>query len=141
MTQQTEAIARRFLDAWNAGGEAVVDELAAPDLVVSYTHFAAPLRGADAFKQALRQTHTYFPDLAITAEEVIAAADTAVVRWSYRATHRSGELFGIQAAGRRVEVHGITIYRIEGGRVQREEGVVDNLGLLGQLQADPPAER
>jgi steroid delta-isomerase-like uncharacterized protein len=140
MTQHTEAVARRFLQAWNAGGEAVVDELAAPDLIVSYTHFPEPLRGAEAFKQALRQTHEFFPDLAIRAEEVIAAEDVAVVRWSYRGTHQRGELFGVSASGRRVEVRGITIYRLRDGRVQHEEGVVDNLDLMAQLQAGPDAE-
>jgi steroid delta-isomerase-like uncharacterized protein len=139
MAPQTEAVARRFLQAWSAGGEFLVDALAAPDLVVSYTHFAEPLRGAGAFKQALRQTHEFFPDLEITAEEVITAADTAVVRWSYRATHLEGELFGVAAAGRRVEVRGITIYRLEGGLVRREEGVVDNLSLMAQLQASTGA--
>jgi steroid delta-isomerase-like uncharacterized protein len=139
MAPQSEAVARRFLQAWSAGGEFLVDELAAPDLVVSYTHFAEPLRGAEAFKQTLRQTHEFFPDLEITAEEVIAAADIAVVRWSYAATHLKGELFGVEAAGRRVEVRGITIYRLEGGVVRREEGVVDNLSLMAQLQASAGA--
>jgi ketosteroid isomerase-like protein len=82
MVTDTETVARRFLEAWNAGGESILDELAAPDLVVSYSHFPEPLRGAEAFKQALRQTHEYFPDLQITAEEVITAGDTVVVRWS-----------------------------------------------------------
>lgn len=135
MAPQTEAVARRFLQVWNAGGESLVDELAAPDLVVSYTHFPEPLRGAEMFKQALRQTHEYFPDLEIAADEVIATEHTAVVRWTYRATHQRGELFGVEAAGKRVEVRGITLYRIERGRVQREEGVVDNLSLMTQLQA------
>ena len=135
MTSETETIARRFLQAWNAGGERIVDELASPDLLVSYTHFPEPLRGSEAFKHALRETHEYFPDLEILAKEVITTGSTAVVRWCYRATHRRGELFGIAAEGRRVEVCGITIYRIEAGLVRSEEGVVDNLGLMGQLRA------
>lgn len=134
MTSQTDAIARRFLQAWNAGGESIVDELAAPELVVSYTHFPEPLRGREAFKHALRQTHVYFPDLQITAEEVLTVGETAVVRWSYEATHQRGELFGVPAAGQRVEVHGITIYRVSQGSVREERGVVDNLALLTQLQ-------
>jgi steroid delta-isomerase-like uncharacterized protein len=134
MTLPTEAIARRFLKAWNVEGEAIVDELGASDLVVSYTHFPEPLRGPQAFKQVLRSTHAYFPDLEITAEEVIATEDAAVVRWFYRATLRAGKLFGVEAAGQRVEVRGITIYHVVAGLVLREEGVVDNLSLMAQLQ-------
>jgi steroid delta-isomerase-like uncharacterized protein len=130
----TEAVARRFLEVWNAGGEEIVEELAARDLVGSYTHFPEPLRGVEAFRAALRETHRFFPDLRISAEEVIATEREAVVRWRYTGTHRAGELFGVPAAGRRVEVRGITIYRIESGRVREEVGVVDNLGLMAQLR-------
>ena len=129
-----ETLARTFLQAWAADGEPILDDLADPDIVVSYTHFPDPLRGRHAFRQALRKTHDYFPDLAIEAEEVITCADEAVVRWIYRATHRRGEMFGVQARGARVEVRGISIYHIEGGRVRKESGVVDNLGLMAQLQ-------
>jgi len=134
MHAQTESIARRFLQAWKAGSSQIVDELAAGDLVVSYTHFTEPLRGAEAFKQMLGQTHQFFPDLQIRAEEVIATEETAVVRWRYQATHHAGELFGVSAAGQVVEVAGISIYRIRDGRVFEELGVVDNLSLMAQLQ-------
>jgi steroid delta-isomerase-like uncharacterized protein len=138
MPSQTEAIARRFLQAWNAGGEPIVDQLAAADMVVSYPHFPEPLVGAEAFKKALQQTHEYFPDLRIMADEVIATGETAVVRWHYRGTHRHGELFGVAAAGRAVEVHGITIYRIRNGTVCEERGIVDNLSLLTQIHGHGP---
>jgi steroid delta-isomerase-like uncharacterized protein len=129
------SLACRFLSAWNVGSEAIVDELAARDLVVSYTHFPQPLRGADAFKDALRQTHQLFPDLRITPEEALAAGEgIVVVRWRYRATHRTGSLFGVEAANTYVEVPGITIYRIRENRIHEESGVVDNLGLMLQLQ-------
>jgi steroid delta-isomerase-like uncharacterized protein len=135
MTTTTEVIARQFLQAWNAGGEQIVDSLASPDLTVSYTHFPQPLQGAEAFKKALRETHEYFPDLEIIPEEVIATENTAVVRWIYRATHQRGELFGVPPSGKRVDVRGITIYRVEAGLVRSEEGVVDNLSLVSQLRA------
>jgi steroid delta-isomerase-like uncharacterized protein len=132
-----ESIARRFLSAWNAGSESIVDDLAAPDLVVSYSHFPEPLRGAEAFKAALRQTHACFPDLRIEADEVLPTPGGTVVRWRYRGTHRSGELFGVAPAGTPVEVQGISVYRIRDGRVHEEVGVVDNLGLMTQLREAP----
>lgn len=132
-TEQNKDIARRFLQAWNAGGLDVIDELAAPGFTVFYTHFPAPLPDAESFKQALRQTYASFPDIHITAEEIIAEGERVVVRWTYRGTHRQGELFGIPPAGREVQVSGITIYRIANGQVLEERGVVDNLSLMQQL--------
>jgi steroid delta-isomerase-like uncharacterized protein len=139
--RENKAIARRFLQAWSAGGQSVVDELAAPDLVVSYSHFDEPLHGAEAFKSMLSQTFASFPDMQITPDELVAEGDKVVVHWTYRATHRKGMVFGMRATGRRVRVSGITVYRIAAGRVLEETGVVDALSLMFQLGAVPaPAE-
>lgn len=114
---------------------AIVDDLAAPDLTVAYTHFPEPLHGPEAFKAMLQQTHAHFPDLSITVQDVLAEGDRAVVRWSYRGTFQEGELFGVAAAGQAVEVAGMTRYQVADGKVRREDGIVDNLSLMMQLQA------
>jgi steroid delta-isomerase-like uncharacterized protein len=131
------AIARRFIQAWNAGQRQVVDELAAPDLTVSYTHYPEPYHGPEAFKAMLKKTHRYFPDLTIDVHDVIADGTQAVVHWTYRGTFQNGEMFGVSASGQSIEVTGVTIYEIEDGAVQREEGVVDNLALMQQLGMMP----
>jgi predicted ester cyclase len=46
-------------------------------------------------------------------------------------------MFGVAAAGQSVDVAGMTIYEIEEGAVQREEGLVDNLALMQQLGLKP----
>ncbi|MGA3028204.1 MAG: nuclear transport factor 2 family protein [Bryobacteraceae bacterium] len=61
--EENKAIARRFLQAWRAGGQGIVEELAAPDITVSYSHFPQPFRGAQAFRELLAQTIGCFPDL------------------------------------------------------------------------------
>ena len=131
------AIARRFIQAWNAGQRQVVDELAAPDLTVSYTHYPEPYHGPEAFKAMLAKTHRYVPDLTMDVHDVIADGTQAVVHWTYRGTFQNGEMFGVSASGQSIEVTGVTIYEIEDGAVQREEGVVDNLALMQQLGMMP----
>lgn len=135
-----ENLARRFMQAWNAGHLQVVDELAADDLTVSYTHFPEPLQGPEPFKEMLSQTHRYFPDLTITIDEVVADGDQAVVHWRYRGTFEQGEMFGVEASGQSVEVAGMTRYHIADGKIQREQGIVDNFGLMMQLGAVPVSE-
>ena len=134
---ETKKIARRFIQAWNAGRLHIVDEIAAPELTVSYTHFPEPFCGPEAFKEMLSQTHQYFPDLAIEINAVVADEEQAVVHWTYRGTFQEGELFGIAASGQRVEVTGITMYQIADGKVWSERGVVDTFSLMMQLGAEP----
>jgi hypothetical protein len=85
----------------------------------------------------LQKTHQYVPDLAIDVHDVIFDGQQAVVHWSYRGTFQNGEMFGVPADGQSVEVTGVTIYEIEDGAVQREEGIVDNLALMKQLGMAP----
>ncbi|PQJ26872.1 hypothetical protein BSZ35_18250 [Salinibacter sp. 10B] len=132
-----EEIARRFIQAWNAGERHVVDEYASPDLIVSYTHYPEPYQGPAAFKEMLAKTHHFFPDLRVEIRNVVADGNKAFVRWTYRGTFQNGEMFGVSASGQTVEVTGMTIYEIEDGVVQREEGVVDNLALMQQLGLSP----
>jgi steroid delta-isomerase-like uncharacterized protein len=132
-----EDIARRFIQAWNAGHRHVVGELAAPDLVVSYTHYPEPYHGPEAFEEMLEKTHYFFPDLRVEVRDVVADGNQALVRWTYRGTFQNGEMFGVAAAGQSIEVTGITLYKIEDGAVKREEGVVDNLTLMQQLGLSP----
>lgn len=132
-----EEIARRFISAWTAGGDAVVDELADPDIVASFSHFEAPIRGVEAYKEAIRETVRYFPDLRTSADEVLAQGDRAAVRWSYSGTHQRGELYGLEATGRVVRVEGMSIYEIQGGKVVRERGVGDTFTLMSQIGAVP----
>src|SRR5690348_8029510 len=84
----TKAIARRFLEVWNRGGTQLVDELAAPTLVVCYPLLPEPLHGPEAFKQFLTAFYAAFPDVTCTLEdELIAEGDRVVAHWRLSGTH------------------------------------------------------
>ncbi|WP_263789942.1 ester cyclase [Salinibacter sp.] len=137
MSSDIENTARRYLQAWNSGERHVVNEIAAQDLVVSYTHYPEPYHGPEAFKEMLAKTHHFFPDLSIDVRDVVADENQAFVRWTYQGTFQNGEMFGISASGQSVEVTGMTVLEIEDDMVKREEGVVDNLALMQQLGLSP----
>ncbi len=80
-----------------------------------------------------------FPDMRVTVEDVIAEADKVVTRWTIRGTHR-GELMGIAPTDEQVEIEGITIQRIEGGKIAEEWERYDNLGTMQQIGAIPSPE-
>ena len=57
-------------------------------------------------------------------------------RYTLGGTHQ-GEFFGIPASGRRVEISGINIDRVEGGKVVEEWASYDLLGAMRQLGTVP----
>jgi predicted ester cyclase len=131
-TKENETIARRYYEeVWDRGNLAVIDQLVAPS--ISLNSWSPGLEG---LKQVITSTRTSFPDLHYTLEDIIAAADKIVVRFTFRGTHR-GEYRGIAPTGKEVTYTGIGIWRIAGGKLVEHWSNIDLLGLLQQLGAIP----
>ena len=74
-----------------------------------------------------------FPNLRMEPEHVLASGDIAVARVRATGTHR-GELMGMPATGRSVDVQLIDIMRFDqDGLVAEQWGVVDTLAVMQQL--------
>ena len=74
-----------------------------------------------------------FPNLTHTVEDVIAEGDKVVTRYTIRGTHQGEtEEFG-PPTGKHLELEGITIHRIEDGKIVEEWERYDNLSVLQQL--------
>ena len=131
-TKDNKAIAHRFAKVWAAGCLHIVDELAAPDIVVSYPSPPEPIHGAEAFKAYLTELFTGLPDVSVTVEDTIAEGAKVACRWKWRGTHK-GPLFGIPPTGRSVEITGFTFYSIANGKVVEETGIGNTLSLMQQL--------
>ena len=97
------------------------------------------VRSIEGLKQFVTMIRSAIPDLHITLEEDIAEGDKVVSRWRAQGTHR-GELMGIAPTGNRVIITGITIHRIEEGKIVEEWENWDALGLMQQIGAIPSPE-
>ena len=133
-------IVRRFTEeVWGQGDMAAADEVLAADLI---DHSPQPGQGAgrEGHKQVVTAFRSAFPDLHVTAEDLVAEGDKVALRWQAEGTHQ-GELMGIAPTGRRVTMRGIEMLRIGGGQI-RERWAEDNaLNVLQQLGVLPaPAE-
>jgi steroid delta-isomerase-like uncharacterized protein len=133
-TTENKAIAHRFAQVWAAGGLHIVDELAAPDITVTYPMPPEPIRGAEAFKAFLAGVIAGLPDATVTVDESIAEDDKVACRWTMRGTH-TGPFFGFPATNKVIQISGFTFYRIAGGKVIEETGMGNSLSLMQQLGA------
>jgi len=139
--QENKAIVGRwFKEFWgNPWNPKVVDNLAAPDILLQYS-LHAPRRGRDdvrAFMMAFREA---FPDLSFAGTaDLIAEGDFVVGRWEGGGTH-TGPAFGDFLAGalpvgsgRRMRFSGVTVLRVENGKIAEEIGLDDGVTALQQL--------
>ena len=131
-----EATMRRLYELINAGDiDGFGEHLAADFVEHDQTPGSGPAR--EEVMQLFRMYRAAFPDLRFDPEDVLASGDKVVARVRATGTHR-GELMGIPATGRSVDVQLIDITRFGDDGLAREHwGVFDALGMMQQLGAIP----
>jgi steroid delta-isomerase-like uncharacterized protein len=129
MSEENKALARRSWESVDAPD--TLGEVYASDVVWHMPD--QEVRGIEEAKQFVDMFKTAFPDMHATVEDVVAEGDKVVTRVTIRGTHR-GEVaeFG-PPTGKQVEIEGITIHRIEDGKIAEEWNSYDNLSLMQQL--------
>jgi len=95
-------------------------------------------QGREGLKAVLVQFRSAFPDIHWTVSEQIAEGDKVVTRFTWTGTHRDVFL-GIPATGRRVEVKGVVIDRLESGMMADSRILMDTMSLMQQLGVIPAA--
>jgi predicted ester cyclase len=133
-------VGRWFTDFWgkpcNLG---VVDELAAPDMLLQYS-LHAPRKGHSDIKAFITDFRKAFPDLNFWGTaSLIAEGDYVVGRWEGGGTH-TGPAFrdflmgSLSAAtGRKMHFTGTTVLKLQNGKIVEEVGLDDGVTALSQL--------
>lgn len=132
MSEENKAILRRLdEEVWNKGELSAVDELCTPDLVIHKLPPGMP-SGSEGVKAMVSTYRGAFPDLKVANDFVLAEVAMVASGWTVRGT-QNGELMGIPATGKQIEITGITVARIAGGKIVEMWNESDQLDLMQQL--------
>ena len=134
--EENKALMRRFYEEISKGNLAVVDELAAIDLVEHSPFVPGQAPGRQGTLELFTMIHAAFPDLRITIEDIVAEGDKVVSRGTFSGTHK-GEFMGIAPTGKQITVGLTEIVRIVAGKMVEHWNMVDNLGMMQQLGVVP----
>jgi predicted ester cyclase len=133
-------VVRWFTEFWGKDVNlAVVDEIAAPDMLLKYS-LHEPRRGRDDIKAFMTDFRAAFPDLNFWGTaDLIAEGDYVVGQWGGGGTH-TGPAFndfligGLPAAtGRKMHFTGTTVLKVIDGKLVEEIGLDDGVAALTQL--------
>ena len=133
-------VGRWFKEFWgNPWNPRIVDELAAPDILLQYS-LHSPRRGREDVKKFATEFRAAFPDLNFWGTaDLIAEGDYVVGRWEGGGTH-TGPAFSdfrmgsiAAASGRKMHFTGTTILRLQDGHIAEELGQEDALTAMQQL--------
>ena len=121
MSEENKAVVQRMIDEIlnGQGNLDVADELFTPEYVGHNPASPVDTRGPEGVKVFASMFRSAFLNVHVSVEDQVAEGDKVVTRWRGSGTHQ-GDLFGIAPTGNRVSFVGITINRIEGGKVAEE---------------------
>jgi steroid delta-isomerase-like uncharacterized protein len=128
--ERNKAVARRvFEEILGQGKFQAADEIYARDFVNHGLHQDANL---DADQAAARWEKTTCPDLTVTPLMMVAEGELVSVVWLARGTNTRAAGW-IPATGVKIELRGMTMWRIADGRIREEWTSFDMLGVARQL--------
>jgi uncharacterized protein len=90
------------------------------------------LVGIDSARAYYANYLTGFSDISFTIKDVFGMDDKLVKHWNFKGTH-TGLFFGIPATGKMVDIDGVTLVRMENGKIAEERDFFDNLEFMQQL--------
>lgn len=92
--------------------------------------------GVQQIMNYVNQVHSGFPDFKLRILQQVSDRDRLVTQWTCSGTHR-GEFLGVPATGKRIDVNGMTMSRVENGKIVEEQTYYDRLKLLEQMGVIP----
>ena len=134
-------VGRWFTDFWGKKCNlAIVDELASPNMLLRYSLHKSRTGHGD-IKAFMTDFRKAFPDLNFWGTaDLIAEGEHVVGRWEGGGTH-TGPAFNdflvgsLQAAtGRKMHFTGVTVLRLQNGKIIEEIGLDDGVTALQQLK-------
>jgi len=92
--------------------------------------------GIDSARAYYANYLTGFSNITFTIKDVFGMGNKLVKHWNFKGTH-TGLFFGITATGKTVDLDGVTLVRMENGKIAEERDFFDNLTFMQQLGLIP----
>lgn len=125
--EANKAVVSRYLQMLDAGTFDDLEQVVGPDYV-DRTPGAPASQGPGAVRDAQSRARALFQDIHYKVDDLIAEGDRVAARYTVRAARKSSG-----GESKPVEVIGITIFRLAGGKIRETWIVNDQIALFRQL--------
>lgn len=139
---QTEALAERYLAAWQAHDLDAIISLHTPDSVFTSVATGLHAIGRQAVRDAISEILSAWPDLHFYPDRIYTT-DTLIVAESTVTTTPAlpltVESLIMRPNGRKIKFTVADVIKVENGLVKRKDSYVDMLSYLRQTRCEDPA--
>lgn len=132
--ENKELVRRWFEEVWNKGRVDAIDEMFDANGIAHGLSDdpSRPITGPAEFRPFHTVFREAFPNMMIVVEDMVAEGDRVAARCSVRAKHE-GQFLGRAATQSPVEFTGMTIVRIDNGKIVESWNNFDFMNLHRQL--------
>ena len=117
-------------EIWNKRNFSVIGEVYSTD--IHYHGASMELNGINELKQLTTAFSSAFQDTKVTLDLLFAKDDLVAQKFHFEGIH-DGTFEEIPPTGKRINLSGITIQRLEKGKITEEWEMFDEIGLMKQL--------
>jgi steroid delta-isomerase-like uncharacterized protein len=136
MSSTATSFMARFVEFINSADEKLANELVSPNAIFHVPGRPEPMTGPAGYMAIVAMMRGGFSDIQWTLEEAIAEENKIAARFTMTGTH-TGPFMGVPPTQKTIRVQALNIYHLENGKIVKEYGQPDILGLLMQLGAFP----
>lgn len=131
MSEQNMLVFRRLLEeVWNKGNLSLLPELLDDNYVGHATPHQMTLNGWKKYEQRIAIYKGLFPEILFTVEDQFASGDKVATRWTAALKEEADGTQGEGDTGQPTILSGISISRMENGRIIEDWDTWDTLTLL-----------
>lgn len=135
MTENKVIVQRFYSEVVANGQHEHIEKFVGLDYI-DHNSISTTARGPSVMRDHLIAVRQTFPDFTLSIEDMMGEGDRVVTRVIGHGTHR-GEWQGIRPTGKVIQLRGINIDRIAGGKIVEHWGDADTIGMLIQMGVDP----
>ena len=131
MSEENMLVMRRLLEeVWNKGNLSLLPELLDDNYVGHATPHQMTLNGWKKYEQRIAIYKGLFPEILFTVEDQFASGDKVATRWSARLKEDANGDQQESDASEHITLSGISISRMENGKIIEDWDTWDTLTLL-----------
>ncbi len=138
MPEDIQRIVDKVIELWNTGNPEIARQLYAESAERHDPNQPEPDRGPQQVARYIAGVRAGFPDFKLEIKQTVAEDNRLVTQWTCTGTQK-GEFQGIPPTGKHISISGVTLVRIENGKVVEERTYFDRLTMLEQLGVAPGA--
>jgi len=133
-----KSFAQTIIDTWNTKVDEKIIQLYSLDYVGEDLTGGKKRSGSGGVKDWLDRVLHAFPNIHYTLTDYVESGDRLVLHWLAEGNHH-GSFLKIPASGKPVKINGISILKIENGKISEGKlfwdlaGVLRQIGLLPQM--------